>query len=206
MAAARPAVCVGRILPHKGIDRIIRALPPGLKLRVVGRVYNEKPHAAGRLPKGRTSSSFSMRRTVLSWMYQKSSLFVQASCAQDVYGNVARKTELMGLTTIEAMACGLPVIVSADGGSTAGTGDRSPFRSGIQRRSGIRASCAAPSGAWPSPGASAAARDHVVGTYGLAATAAVWAISRSRCKRVDKKGGMRILIITNLYPPHVLGG
>src|SRR5262245_11773236 len=37
-----PAViCVSRIMPHKGIDRVIRALPPRLKLRVVGRVYHE---------------------------------------------------------------------------------------------------------------------------------------------------------------------
>jgi glycosyltransferase involved in cell wall biosynthesis len=35
------AICVGRIMPHKGIDRLIRALPTGLKLRVVGRVYHE---------------------------------------------------------------------------------------------------------------------------------------------------------------------
>ncbi len=33
-------VYVGRLLPHKGIDRLIRALPPGLPLTVCGRPYH----------------------------------------------------------------------------------------------------------------------------------------------------------------------
>jgi len=113
------AICVSRVMPHKGIDRIIRALPQGLKLRVVGRVY----HEAYRTLLGELAADKDVEfihdatDESLIGLYQRSSVFLQASCIRDIYGNVAANTELMGLTTLEAMACGLPVIVSADGGS-----------------------------------------------------------------------------------------
>lgn len=116
----RPAaICVSRIMPHKGIDRIIRALPLGLKLRVVGRVYHEAYRTLlGELAVGKDVEFIhDASDDSLLGLYQQSTLFVQGSCIRDVYGSVAPKTELMGLTTLEAMACGLPVIVSADGGS-----------------------------------------------------------------------------------------
>jgi glycosyltransferase involved in cell wall biosynthesis len=114
----RTAICVSRILPHKGIDRIIRALPSALKLRVVGRVYDTAYH--------KTLTQMSVGKDIefihdadhqkLLSLYQSSDLFIQGSTFKDCEGNVITKTELMGLTTLEALACGLPVIVS-DGGA-----------------------------------------------------------------------------------------
>ena len=172
-ASSTPAVvCVGRIMPHKGIDRIIRALPPGLKLRVVGRVYNEEYRTLlSGLAEGKdVEFIFDAPDGSLVAIYQESTLFVQASCMQDVYGNVAAKTELMGLTTIEAMACGLPVIVSSDGGSlpelVADPSFGALFKGEAELGAMLRRHQA---GLWPPAGASAIARAHAVTTYGLAA-------------------------------------
>jgi len=165
------AVCVGRIMPHKGIDRIIRALPSGLKLHVVGRVYHEEYHTLVRqLAEGKDVEFISgADDDRLVSIYQQASLFVQASCVRDVYGNVAAKTELMGLTTLEAMACGLPVIVSADGGSlpelVTDTRFGAVFKDEVDLASLLRRhQC----GIWPPLGGQAAAREHAISIYSLA--------------------------------------
>lgn len=172
-AASVPAVvCVGRIMPHKGIDRIIRALPPGLKLRVVGRVYNEEYRALlAWLADGKNVEFiFDAPDSSLVSIFQKSTLFVQASCIRDVWGNVAAKTELMGLTTLEAMACGLPVIVSSDGGSLPELVTDPRFGAVFKDEAELGAMMRRHQmGLWPSAGASSAARAHAVSTCGLAA-------------------------------------
>jgi glycosyltransferase involved in cell wall biosynthesis len=114
----RAAICVSRILPHKGIDRIINALPPRLKLRVVGRIYDRSYYEMLRQISAGRDVEFIHEaddKTLLS-LYRASDLFLQGSTCNDCYGNFVPKTELMGLTTLEALACGLPVIVS-NGGS-----------------------------------------------------------------------------------------
>ena len=172
VTASSPAViCVGRIMPHKGVDRILRALPPDLKLRVVGRVYNEEYRAfLARLAEGKdVDFIFDAPDSSLVGIYQQSTLFVQASCMEDLYGNVVPKTELMGLTTIEAMACGLSVIVSANGGSLPElvTDPRfgAVFRDEAELSLMLRRHQAR---LWPGVGASAAARAHAVSNWGLA--------------------------------------
>jgi len=112
------AICVSRILPHKGIDRIIKALPPAFKLRVVGRIYDQAYYELLKQMSVGKDVEFihdADDKKLLS-LYQSSDLFLQGSTCKDCNGNVVPKPELMGLTTLEAIACGLPVIVS-DGGS-----------------------------------------------------------------------------------------
>jgi glycosyltransferase involved in cell wall biosynthesis len=112
-----PAICVSRIMPHKGIDRIISALPEGLALKVVGTVYHEEYYRLLiSLAKGKDVSFVhgASDNDLLS-LYRESGLFLQASTHRDVYGNLVRKPELLGLTSLEAMSCGLPVLVSNAG-------------------------------------------------------------------------------------------
>jgi glycosyltransferase involved in cell wall biosynthesis len=120
-AGKRPSteiLCVGRILPHKGVDRIIRALPQGMRLRVVGEIYSRKYYRYLRflsLGKNVEFIQGASDEEIRSY-YRSSSVLVQASTHLDCYNHYHSKPELMGLTTLEALACGLPVIVS-DAGS-----------------------------------------------------------------------------------------
>ncbi len=111
---ARSLLCVGRILPHKGIDRIIRALPDGFSLTVVGRPYNKEYFNL--LTELSFQKDVSFKTTVtdreLVDLYAQASLFVHAATHMDCYGNSIRNPELMGLSTLEALACGVPVSVS----------------------------------------------------------------------------------------------
>ncbi|GAB4139089.1 MAG: glycosyltransferase [Cyanobacteria bacterium J069] len=106
--------CVGRILPHKGIDRVIRALPYDLPLVVCGRVYHERYYellkelSVGKTVRFLTDAS----DTDIIDLYRTSAVNVLASTYQDVFGQVYPNPELMGLTVIEAMACGTPTFVS----------------------------------------------------------------------------------------------
>jgi glycosyltransferase involved in cell wall biosynthesis len=166
------AICVSRVMPHKGIDRIIRALPAGLKLRVVGRVYHDEYRALlGSLAVGKNVEFIhEARDEELVSLYQRSTVFVQASTTRDIYGAVVPKTELMGLTTLEAMACGLPVIVSADGGSLPElvTDSRFGYIFSDEFDLSLRLK-QHQAGAWPEPGARVMARAHATSTYGMAA-------------------------------------
>jgi len=174
--AARPpsrpaAICVGRVMPHKGVDRLIRALPPGLKLRVVGRVYHDAYRALlGELAAGKDVEFIhdAADRDLVA-LYQQSTLFLQGSCVRDVYGSVAPKTELMGLTTLEAMAAGLPVVVSADGGSLPELVTDRRFGAVFETEEDLAALLRRhQAGLWPAPGGAAAARSHAVAQFGLA--------------------------------------
>jgi len=114
------ALCVGRILPHKGIERIIEALPGGMRLRVVGENYDSNYFEFLCRVAVDKSVDFvhGLSDDQLKLEYEKAGVYVQASTSEDYLGRHVIKPELMGLTTIEAMSMGLPTIVS-DAGSLA---------------------------------------------------------------------------------------
>jgi glycosyltransferase involved in cell wall biosynthesis len=111
-------LCVGRILPHKGFDRVVEALPSSLALIIVGQPYDKKYFKLlQELATGKDVEFVSdAADDRLLELYQTTGLFIQPSTHIDCYGNKIAKPELMGLTTLEAMACGMPVVVS-DAGS-----------------------------------------------------------------------------------------
>lgn len=162
-------LCVGRIMPHKGIDRVIDALPPGLQLAVAGRVYDDayfaqlRRMAAGR----RVTFVHDADDDRLVDLYRSAAVFVQASTDRDLHGTRVHKPELMGLTTLEALACGLPAVVSDAGSLPELAADRRFARvfGTPDELAAILAEVAA--GSWPGPGAGVLARDHVVREHGL---------------------------------------
>ena len=103
-------VFVGRVMPHKGIDNLIRALPDGLTLEVIGRPYNSEYKAMlTKLAVGKAvlfRSGFDDDEVIQA--YRRAICVALPSLYRDCYGNETRIPELLGQTLLEGMACGLP--------------------------------------------------------------------------------------------------
>lgn len=105
---------VGRLLPHKGIDRLITALPADLPLTVCGRAYHPeyfevlKGLSAGKNVQFITDAD----DTATQALYRRAWVNVLPSVYRDYYGQTHLCPELMGFTLLEAMACGTPAICS----------------------------------------------------------------------------------------------
>jgi glycosyltransferase involved in cell wall biosynthesis len=103
---------VGRLLPHKGVDRVLEALPPDLPMDVVGRPYAPEylallhQLAAGK----RVTFHHDFDDVRLLEMYRRARCIVLPSLYKDRYGNETTIPELMGQTLLEGMSCGVPAI------------------------------------------------------------------------------------------------
>jgi glycosyltransferase involved in cell wall biosynthesis len=157
---------VGRLLPHKGIDRVIDALPPGLPLRIVGRPYDKKYYAllVRRAARKQVTFVLGADDADLLACYHSAGLFVHASTFVDCYGRTVSKPELMGLTTLEALSTGLPVAI-ANTASLPELASDPRFSMVFDDVAGLRAILERfAAGHWPEPGASELARCHAVAT------------------------------------------
>lgn len=115
---------VGRVTPHKGIDRLLRALPRGARLTIAGTAG----HDAGRAESGYgqllhdlaagKDVGFAGRvdEEALPELYRRSQVFVLPSVDVTCYGKSIAISELLGLSLLEAMASGTPVVASRIGG------------------------------------------------------------------------------------------
>jgi glycosyltransferase involved in cell wall biosynthesis len=111
--AGEPTVLfVGRILPHKGINYLIQAMPADLDLEIIGppgdaRFLNDlHGMAAGK----RVNFRHNCDDGALVDAYRRALCVVLPSVYRTMYGDETRVPELLGQTLLEGMACGAPVI------------------------------------------------------------------------------------------------
>lgn len=114
----RRVVYVGRLLPHKGVDDLIAALPDGLGLDVIGPVVDERYMRDLReLASGRdVQFRHGLDDRALVDAYRGALCVVLPSKYRDRYGGETAVPELLGQTLLEGMACGRPVVCTEVGG------------------------------------------------------------------------------------------
>lgn len=115
----RRQVCfVGRLLPHKGVHVLIDAMPSNVPLHLYGRAY-DSPYRRelARLAEGKDVTFHdSAGDEEIRDAYRRSRILVLPSVYESPYGPPQPRSELLGLTLLEAMACGTPVICARTGG------------------------------------------------------------------------------------------
>jgi glycosyltransferase involved in cell wall biosynthesis len=115
---------VGRLTPHKGVDVLIRALPPDTLLTVIGSEGHDPdfpergyPDLLRSLAGGRrVRFAAAVDDAELASEYRRAVALVLPSVEQTCYGRSIAVSELLGLVALEAMASGTPVIASRVGG------------------------------------------------------------------------------------------
>jgi glycosyltransferase involved in cell wall biosynthesis len=115
---------VGRITPHKGVDRLIAALPVGARLTIAGSEGHDPqlpesgyPAYLRQLAAGRdVRFAGPVSDEDLPQLYRQARVLVLPSVHHTCYGREIRVAELLGLVVLEAMASGTPVICSRLGG------------------------------------------------------------------------------------------
>jgi len=115
---------LGRITPHKGIDGLLRAIPPQVPLTVAGTaghdpdppesLYPELLHDLARGKNVRFGGEIGDER--LPELYRRAQVYVLPSVDVTCYGKHVGISELLGLSLLEAMASETPVIASRIGG------------------------------------------------------------------------------------------
>lgn len=124
-AEARAGVLfVGRFTPHKGLDRLIQALPDGAELTCVGSPGHDPhppesgyPELLRRLAAGRPVRFVAgVHEDRLPALYRTARVLVLPSVHWTCYGRYVPVSELLGLSLLEAMASGTPVVASRLGG------------------------------------------------------------------------------------------
>jgi alpha-maltose-1-phosphate synthase len=115
---------VGRLTPHKGVDRLIRALPAGADLTVAGTAGHDRrapersyPDLLRSLAAGRSvRMTGAVAETELPELHRRAAVFALPSVDRTCYGRPVAVPELLGLSALEAMASGTPVVASRIGG------------------------------------------------------------------------------------------
>lgn len=110
-------VFAGRFMPHKGIDVLLRAMPPDINVTIVGTVVDTAYFELLRGLAADRDVTFVVDASdeTLRDLYCRAIAVVLPSLHIDVYGRIHPFPELMGLTSLEGMACGAPAVVMRTG-------------------------------------------------------------------------------------------
>jgi glycosyltransferase involved in cell wall biosynthesis len=115
---------VGRLTPHKGVDRLIEALPRQAALTVVGTGGHDRnmperdyPEHLRRLAAGKDVRFLGpVADHELPRLYRRAAVVAVPSVHRTCYGKHVAVSELLSLSTLEAMASGTAVVASRVGG------------------------------------------------------------------------------------------
>jgi glycosyltransferase involved in cell wall biosynthesis len=108
-------VFVGRLMPHKGVNDVVEALPDGMTLELIGRPYDRRFYTdLKRLAAGKqVTFRHDCDDAEIVRAYRRAACVVLPSVYRDCYGNESVVPELLGQTLIEGMACGTPAVCTA---------------------------------------------------------------------------------------------
>ena len=109
---------LGRLLPHKGVEHLIGAIPDGASLKIVGRAMDDDYADFLRELADRREVEFhtSARDDQVIDLLSSSQCLVLPSVYNDYKGRKQALPELVGLVLLEAMACGTAVVCTSAGG------------------------------------------------------------------------------------------
>jgi glycosyltransferase involved in cell wall biosynthesis len=115
LSGRRPIVFVGRLLPHKGVDVLIRAVGMEQPVEIIGQPYdNQYLEALKNLAKGKQIVfRHDCADGALVDAYRRALAVVLPSVYVDMYGKSTPVPELLGQTLLEGMACGIPGVSSS---------------------------------------------------------------------------------------------
>ena len=103
---------VGRILPHKGINDLVNALPEGITLEIIGQPVD--PRYLNDLHGLAVGKPVIFRHDCddrdLIHAYRRATCVVLPSVYRTMYGEETRVPELLGQALLEGLACGTPAI------------------------------------------------------------------------------------------------
>lgn len=114
----RQVVQVGRIMPHKGINYLLEAAGADVPVVVAGKVIDQAYYQhLRRLSEGKpVTFLIDASDEVVAELYARSAVTVAASVYRDEFGRPWPNSELLGLTLLESMAVGTPVVCTKVGG------------------------------------------------------------------------------------------
>jgi glycosyltransferase involved in cell wall biosynthesis len=103
---------VGRLLPHKGVNDLINAITPDMRLELIGQVTEARflEDLKALAKDKQVIFRHDCDDAALVAAYRQASCVVLPSVYKTMYGEVSRVPELLGQTLLEGMACGAPAI------------------------------------------------------------------------------------------------